>query len=296
MHRYRRLCSAEQSGLFMFRLTGILLLFAFACVQVSHAAKVRAPDGVFEQAACITCHEKTQADLVKAWRNSIHARTDKTVDCVACHGNSHKAALPTARKNKICIDCHGGDSGPAVHSYATSKHGVIYRLEETEYDWSRPLANANYRVPGCAYCHLHQANHNVDDSVRAELMDKTAIVGLLQNMRGICQSCHAPRYVTQLFENGESMLEIGRMKWREADQLMQQARTEFSKSELHAAEQQLKKMKLQHLKNVMLGVGHQSADYQWWHGHPALDGDLLRIKGMIGDLRRKTALNAKQQK
>jgi len=41
-----------------------------------------------------------------------------------------------------------------------------------------------------------------------------------------------------------------------------------------------------HLKNVYLGVGHQSPDYQWWHGQPALDGDLLRIKGALGELHR----------
>jgi hypothetical protein len=30
----------------------------------------------------------------------------------------------------------------------------------------------------------------------------------------------------------------------------------------------------------------QSPDYQWWHGQPALDGDLLRIKGAVGELYR----------
>ena len=41
-----------------------------------------------------------------------------------------------------------------------------------------------------------------------------------------------------------------------------------------------------HLRNVYLGIGHQSPDYQWWHGQPALDGDLLRIKDYIGELYR----------
>jgi hypothetical protein len=41
-----------------------------------------------------------------------------------------------------------------------------------------------------------------------------------------------------------------------------------------------------HARNVRLGAGHQSPDYQWWHGQPALDGDLLRIKGLIGDRER----------
>jgi len=47
-----------------------------------------------------------------------------------------------------------------------------------------------------------------------------------------------------------------------------------------------------HLKNVRLGVGHQSPDYQWWHGQPALDGDLIRIRDRIAESRRRRALNA----
>jgi hypothetical protein len=42
-----------------------------------------------------------------------------------------------------------------------------------------------------------------------------------------------------------------------------------------------------HARNVRLGVGHQSPDYQWWHGQPALDGDLLRIKGLIAEHERR---------
>ena len=45
-----------------------------------------------------------------------------------------------------------------------------------------------------------------------------------------------------------------------------------------------------HFNNVYLGVGHQSPDYQWWHGQPALDGDLINIKSMISDLQRRENL------
>ena len=46
-----------------------------------------------------------------------------------------------------------------------------------------------------------------------------------------------------------------------------------------------------HGRNVRLGTGHQSPDYQWWHGQPALDGDLLRIKGIIAEHERWRAVN-----
>jgi hypothetical protein len=135
---------------------------------------------------------------------------------------------------------------------------------------------------------MYQGNHNVNAGVRIELMDKAAAIKIQDQTRNVCQNCHAPRYITRLLENGERMLEIGRKKVREASTLIEQAAAEFSDNELAPARQQLIKMQ-QHLKNVYLGVAHQSPDYQWWHGHPALDGDLLRIKGLLGVLRRRQA-------
>jgi hypothetical protein len=81
------------------------------------------------------------------------------------------------------------------------------------------------------------------------------------------------------------MLEVARKKVREANVLIEQAEKIFSDAELGPAKKHRKKMQ-QHFKNVHLGVGHQSPDYQWWHGQPALDGDLLRIKDSIGELHR----------
>jgi hypothetical protein len=48
-------------------------------------------------------------------------------------------------------------------------------------------------------------------------------------------------------------------------------------------------MQERHLNNLYLGIGHQSPDYQWWHGQPALDGDLLRIRGALDELDRSHA-------
>ena len=39
------------------------------------------------------------------------------------------------------------------------------------------------------------------------------------------------------------------------------------------------------LRNLRLGAGHQSPDYQWWHGQPALDGDLIRIRNAVSRAR-----------
>lgn len=229
---------------------------------------------------CIQCHPKQ----LKQWQASAHAKKQPVAGCIACHGGLHGKAASRSRSDRACTACHGGQEGAVVHSYASSKHGVLMRLEENTYAWTKPLASANYRAPGCAYCHLHQGNHDVSAGVRADAMNREQPVPDI--MRVVCRDCHAPRYTDRLFDNANAMLEIGRKKVREAEALISQAAPELDSEYRAAIQQQLQKMR-QHLQNVRLGAGHQSPDYQWWHGQPALDGDLLRIRGMIDEYRRK---------
>jgi hypothetical protein len=258
--------------------------------SVMSMAGVPVPAGPFENSACLECHQQHNAELVAAWQQSAHGQTETLVTCVDCHGATHGNAAARARRDTTCVACHGGKDNPVVHSYTTSKHGVLVRLEQDEWDWERPLELANYRAPGCSYCHLHKGNHNVSASVRAgsamEETDAAERERVQDAMRAVCQDCHSPRYITRLFDNGEQMLDIGRMKVQEAAAVIEQAEGEFSGVELAAAREHFVRMQSLHLKNVYLGVGHQSPDYQWWHGQPALDGDLLRIKGAVGELQR----------
>ena len=251
------------------------------------------PKGLFENAACIQCHEKKDAELIKAWRDSAHNNNANPADCVSCHTKQHKDALTYARQDTGCINCHGGKTSPVVHSYGSSKHGLIMKLEQATYDWNQPLKQANYRVPGCAYCHMHAGEHNVSLSVRKwSVLENTSTraLGRIQDKTfKVCMDCHSHRYIKDLLDNNEKMLIIARMKVREADKLFNDAAQQHSAGELFEAKQQLIKMKNMHLKNVYYGIGHQSPDYQWWHGQPALDGDLLRIKGFIGSLQRKSS-------
>jgi hypothetical protein len=103
-----------------------------------------------------------------------------------------------------------------------------------------------------------------------------------------CGRCHSPRYVATLRANGARMIEVGNMKQREALQLLIRARAQFPATALQDMETHYQHLQ-QHLRNLRLGVAHQSPDYQWWHGHPALDGDLLRIKGAYDELLRGRA-------
>ena len=260
-------------------------ILSISSIQIV-AANTSIPTGIIENKACIQCHEKNNAQLVKDWKKSSHANTQPVVNCVACHGGLHQKVATHSRQDSACIDCHGGKKAPLVHSYTSSKHGVIMQLEKNNYDWQQPLSRANYRAPGCSYCHLHAADHNVNSMTRQSLMDENAAEKIEIKILSVCQDCHAPRYITRLLANGESMLEIARKKVREATKLIDQASVKFSDAELIPTKKIMEKMQ-QHLRNVYLGAGHQSPDYQWWHGQPALDGDLLRIKGLISELHRK---------
>lgn len=159
-------------------------------------------------------------------------------------------------KDPECVACHGPDS-PEVQGWRLSKHGVLVRI-------STPG-----RAPGCVDCHGAEAHRPANPEA----------------MREVCGKCHSPRYLDTLAANGRRMVAVGEMKQREALALLAQARRRFPAERLQAMEDHYHHLQT-HLRNIRLGVGHQSPDHQWWHGHPALDGDLLRIKGAWDDLLR----------
>jgi len=92
----------------------------------------------------------------------------------------------------------------------------------------------------------------------------------------VCSGCHSPRYVREQFANGKRQLAIADLKLKEGEALISSA----ADAE-HDVLSKLRKNLIHHRKNVLLGVGHQSPDYQWWHGQPALDGDLIRIRDAL---------------
>lgn len=201
----------------------LLAVFFLGLLVAASARAGEAPAGRFDEGACRDCHG--------GLATGVHGGTA----CVDCHGGLHEAAAATARRNQACTSCHGGGE---ARSYATSKHGVIARLE-----------GEGERAPACATCHVRGREHrNGGDDA--------------------CRECHSPRYVETLFESGARALDIGRMKVREAE----------AAATTPAAQALLQEMKARSFRDLRLGIAHQSPDYEWWLGEAALDGDLLRIK------------------
>jgi len=249
------------------------LLLLLCYLPAFHAQSANTVQGNFSHPQCINCHQKTDAQLVNDWQQSMHATRQPLALCTNCHGNDHATAAASSRRNDSCINCHGGATSPVVHSYTSSKHGIIMQLEQKSYDWNKPLRDANYRAPGCAYCHLHDGNH-----LTGKKQDALADADELDRFDAVCMNCHAPRYIQRLRDNALGMTAVADMKYREAGQLLLR-QTEVPGCASSLAE--LDKSRRKHRDNVYLGAFHQSPDYQWWHGQPALDGDLLRIRSVL---------------
>jgi hypothetical protein len=242
----------------------ILLVAAASSVRLVDAQVADVPSGPFSQAQCVECHSVRDAALVARWRAGPHAAT---ADCVSCHGDRH-GALPAARADTACTRCH---DGAVAHSYASAKHGVLVRIGGP--DWTQPLQRGRHRSPGCAYCHQHDRDHGdtMDASRGPEVRE------------WVCGGCHAPRFVREQLEAGDRLTAIADLKIAEAEQIaVRHPAGADAVADLLATARS-------HLRNVRLGAGHQSPDYQWWHGQPALDGDLIRLREAVGRPLREAA-------
>jgi hypothetical protein len=177
-------------------------------------------------------------------------------------------ALPAVAKT--CIDCHAGS---AERSWALSKHGVIVHIE---------AGRERRRAPDCAGCHIVEAQaptatHYAGKHSRAQAREAAT---------ESCRACHSPRYTTEQNAAAQRGLALGEMKRREAEALVEAARKETAGEELARIEKLFATLRDKNLRDLRLGLAHQSPDYQWWLGQAALDGSLLRIKGALGEARR----------
>ncbi|MBI5791598.1 MAG: hypothetical protein HZA63_08995 [Rhodocyclales bacterium] len=177
-------------------------------------------------------------------------------------------ALPAL--GKTCVECHAGS---AERSWALSKHGVIARIE---------AGRERRRSPDCAGCHIVEAQaptatHYAGKRTRAQAREAAT---------ESCRACHSPRYTTEQNAAAQRSQALGEMKRREAEALVAAAREETSGEELARIEKLFATLRDENLRDLRLGLAHQSPDYQWWLGQAALDGSLLRIKGALGETRR----------
>jgi hypothetical protein len=261
----------------------VLLVF---CMLTANVWAENTPQGPFSQQQCLDCHKKTNPQIVAEWGSSSHATATPPVDCTTCHGITHEKT-PSSRQNPTCINCHNKFDKEATNSYRLSKHGIIATIEAKSWDWSQPLADGNYRTPTCAYCHMHDGDHSMGGKKKIKTPEAEEAETSMERRIIPCYDCHSPRFATTWFKSGERMIAIALMKVREAKAVWEKIEQQGDNTEVKNATSILQSMNKKHFANVKLGIFHQSPDHQWWHGQPALDGDLLRLKGLLGDVIRR---------
>ena len=129
---------------------------------------------VVMEMGCDPCHAQAGATDARYWSEEQKRYIDTSSlqirnGCIACH-TRHAFNLAEARKPEACYTCHMGPDHPNYEAYMSSKHGSIYVARGQEWDWTRPLAEARWDTPTCAYCHMLYVG---DDGRRASSHNMT---------------------------------------------------------------------------------------------------------------------------
>lgn len=107
---------------------------------------------------CDPCHAQAGATQAEYWDEETQQYVDGSSlqyrnGCMACH-TRHRFSVEEARKPEGCHTCHMGPDHPNFEAYISSKHGSIYRALGDDWDFSQPMAEAEWEAPTCAYCHM----------------------------------------------------------------------------------------------------------------------------------------------
>jgi len=164
---------------------------------------------------CDPCHAQAGASDAEYWSEEQQKYVDTSSlvyrnGCIACH-TRHSFNLVEARKPEACYTCHMGPDHPNYEAYMSSKHGSIYVARGAEWDWTAPLAEAQWDAPTCAYCHMvyvredgsRYSSHNMSRKIvwgmgtQAAGGELTDILDQPENrakrfeMVRVCMTCHS---------------------------------------------------------------------------------------------------------
>lgn len=111
--------------------------------------------------ACVDCHRKASAALVKEWEESLHAK--EKVSCEECHGASerdpgawkHEGVLvSTLVTPKKCAECHDREHAEFSRSHHARAGEIIASLDNVLAEKAAGMrGNIAAAVNGCWQCH-----------------------------------------------------------------------------------------------------------------------------------------------
>ncbi|MBI4540787.1 MAG: c-type cytochrome [Gemmatimonadetes bacterium] len=177
---------------------------------------------------CDPCHAQAGATDARYWSDAEQKYVDTSSlpyrnGCIACH-TRHAFNLEEARKPEACFTCHMGPDHPNYEAYMSSKHGSIYAARGRHWDWTRPLPEATWDAPTCAYCHMiyvgddgaRYASHNMTRKivwgmgVQAALGQVRDITATPENqakrneMVKVCLICHSEDKARSYLESADA--------------------------------------------------------------------------------------------
>jgi hydroxylamine dehydrogenase len=159
------------------------------------------------------------------WPNSGAGRINPDKghgSCATCHPG-HLFSMATARQPETCLRCHDGANYPEGEIYRSSLHGILYETQGDKAVLERPglyLDGKTIGYPTCAYCHFNGAGkgllnrHNAAWRLPRDLTGPEANMApkraekLRNNMKSVCNQCHASSVIDRFFDEADKQLHI----------------------------------------------------------------------------------------
>ncbi len=184
-------------------------------------------DDNFQQ--CTGCHggEITLDDKHRpdpdSWPDSGAGRINPNTshgNCSSCH-LGHSFSVSAARQPETCLRCHDGQNYPEGDIYRNSAHGVVYATQADKENLDKPgfyFTGKDMVSPTCAFCHFNgsgygqRTRHNGAWRLPRDLTHPEAPMApknadnLRNNMKAVCNQCHAETVIDRFFDNADARL------------------------------------------------------------------------------------------
>jgi len=242
---------------------------------------------------CVSCHSIGKPN------------DDGTIGtCTACH-TRHTSSVAIARLPTTCGQCHMGPDHSQLEIYEESKHGLMFRAQESLLNLAAPpksLTTRDMFVPTCATCHMsglngHKVTHDPSDRLSYNLAD--AITKPRPNhdraqaeMRSICSQCHASTLIDRVYSDAEKVVVNTNAKVQQASDIVNALRKDGVLTSPPFSEPiDFVYFDLWHYdgRTSKHGAFMGGADFVQWHGNYPMLARTVELRAQAAELRRQHA-------
>jgi len=242
---------------------------------------------------CVSCHSIGKPN------------DDGTIGtCTACH-TRHTSSVAIARLPTTCGQCHMGPDHSQLEIYEESKHGLMFRAQESLLNLAAPpksLTTRDMFVPTCATCHMsglngHKVTHDPSDRLSYNLAD--AITKPRPNhdraqaeMRSICSQCHASTLIDRVYSDAEKVVVNTNAKVQQASDIVNALRKDGVLTSPPFSEPiDFVYFDLWHYdgRTSKHGAFMGGADFVQWHGNYPMLARTVELRAQAAKLRRQHA-------